>query len=231
MREPAVTSGSRGPRVATVVGLLGVLGVLGSCRPPLTQMLVMLDTDIPTCQLADIHLRCGYNWDATTADSGLTCDYPFHRGASSAEIQLPGSLGFAANERLPNDPLTLVIDDSNGPIPTLRRTVRVHFVTQQTTRLLIRLAGACLVRSGVTASHPCPTGLTTCTLSQSCEVTGPDLTCGNDGTCRSIDVLDSELEYGADAGLPDSSANDVTRCNVDASATDAGTDAPDVGGP
>ncbi len=203
-----------------IVAALGMFGAIGSCRPPLTQMLLVIDTDIPTCRLADIHLRCGYNWDGAAADSGLTCDYPFHRGSSSAEIQLPGSLGFTANERLPNDPLTLVIDDSNGPIPTLRRTVRVHFVQRQTTRLVVRLANACLARGTTTASHPCPTGLAICTLSQSCEAAG--LTCGNDGRCRSVDVLESELEFGGDAGLPDSSADDAASCFVDASTGDAG---------
>ncbi len=184
---------------------------LGSCRPGRTQLLVVLDTDIPDCRLSDIHLRCAYNWDPSMGEpTSLTCDYPFHRGQSSATIRLPGSFGVTANEMILDQPVTLVIDDSNpGVTPPLRRIVSVNFVPHETRQLVVRLTAACAASAPVSATHPCAAGQTSCTLSQSCEAQG--MTCGNEGTCRSIVVPASELESG-DAGLPDSGASDASSC-------------------
>ena len=203
---------ARASRLLVATGL--ALGI-GSCKPPRTQMLVILDTDIPDCQLADIHLRCAYDWDPATGDpTSLTCDYPFHRGQSAATIHLPGSFGVTASDMHQSDSVTLVIDDSGTvTIPALRRIVKVNFIPNETTQLVIRLARACQASAAVSAMHPCPAGMSSCTLSQSCEAQSQ--TCGNDGTCRSITVLSSELVVGTDAGLPDSSAEDASGCSGD----------------
>ena len=200
-------------RSLVALAALGLSVGAGGCKPARTQLLVVLDTDIPDCHLSDIHLRCAYNWDPATGDPpSLTCDYPFHRGQSAATIHLPGSFGVTASDTHQNDWVTLVVDDSStSTIPALRRIVKVQFVPHETMQLVIRLASACTVSAAVSATHPCPHGLSVCTLSQSCEAQMQ--TCGNAGTCRPIEVMASELTAGGDGGLPDSSAEDARSCD------------------
>jgi hypothetical protein len=194
-----------------VIGGLAASLALGSCQPPRTQLLVVLDTDIPECRFMDIHLSCAYNWDALQGPPpNPACDYPFRRGDSSATIHLPVSFGVTYNDMFPNDPVTIEVDNASGDLtPTLRRIVRVPFVQHQTRQVVIRLVNACLANVASSTSTPCPTGLTTCTLSQSCEAR--QMTCGNDGTCRAIDITTNELQ-GGDAGFPDSGPIDASTC-------------------
>lgn len=213
MRDPAVSSPSLVARAGCALAAIGLLVGVGGCKPPRTQLLVVLDTDMPDCQLSDLRLRCANNWDPSTGDPpSPTCDYPLHRGLSAATIRLPGSFGVIASETHLTDPVTLVVDDSSGEtIPALRRIVQVNFVPHETMQLVIRLVRACTVSAAASTTHPCPLGLTACTLSQSCEAQMQ--TCGNNGTCRPIEVMANELQVGGDGGLPDSSAEDARACD------------------
>jgi hypothetical protein len=200
------------PLLATAALALSLL-VPAGCKPARTQLLVVLDTDLPECRLPDLRLRCGYDWNGQDERTDLTCLYEFHRGASMAEISLPGSFGVTPDELRPEQPITLVIDDNGAQ--ALRRIVRVRPVAHETRLLTVMLHSACLETQPASTNHPCPGGRSSCTRSESCEAQGQ--TCGNGGSCRPLDIDPAELAPGDDASF-----DAGTRAPGDASAcTDA----------
>jgi hypothetical protein len=196
--------------LATLLAL-GARGATG-CNRARTQLVVRVDSDLSESALPNLRMRCAYSWNGTDPIEALTCDQPWHRGSSSAEITLPASFGVLGDDTRLAEPVTIVIDDTEGQ---LRRIARVQFVQGRALELDIFLSGACRASVIAAPSHPCPAGRTTCTQTESCEAAG--LTCGNEGTCRSIDVAPAELVAPGEAdaaarpdGAPDA-ASDAAR--------------------
>lgn len=181
------------------------LSIVGGCARARTQLVVTINSDLSPQELSDVQMRCAYNWSGLDDQSPQTCDQTWHLGDSLAEIRLPASFGVLADNAHPDDPVTIVVDAIGHTLQrgALRRVARVRFVRERTLRLYLFLAQACLDR----VTQGCPAGRASCTRSEACEAQG--LTCGNEGTCRSIDVSPEEIDT-SDAGAIDSALRDTS---------------------
>ena len=197
----------RRPRPARALALalpvsLAAAAAAGGCSRARTQLVVRIETNLTERDLPNLRMRCAYNWDGSDEFQPQSCDQPWHRGASTAEIMLPASFGLLAEPRRVNEPVTIVLDDTTT---ALRRVARVRFVPERTLQLTLALRAECRATVAVADGRRCPAGRATCTLSESCEAGG--LTCGNDATCRPVDVGPEELtEVDAGAATPDGAA-------------------------
>jgi len=165
------------------------------CSSPLPAAVVTLSTDLPECRLPTVRLRCAYDWDGISERDTTACEQVLSRGSSLAQVRLPASFGLRADGT--GRALTLAVDDG-APAPALRRVARVA-LPEGEARLTIVLRAACQEAASATGERPCPGGAARCTLSQSCEHRG--LTCGDEGTCRAVDVSAAELAAPADAAV------------------------------
>ncbi len=195
---------ARAQRGSTERGLGGevpallLLLLVAACSSPLPSAVVTLGTDLPACRLPAVRLRCAYDWDGTSPRDTSSCEQQLFRGASLAEVRLPASFGLRADGT--GRALTLVVDDGS-PSPALRRTARMILPSEGTARVTVLLRAACQEPLTASADRPCPAGASRCTLSQSCEQRG--LTCGDDATCRPVDLTAAELSSSVDASVPE----------------------------
>ena len=183
-----------------VASMLAASTTLASCSAPKTDIEVIIASDLSTAAFPHFRLRGGDSWDETNQTINGGTDIPYDIGVGTALVSLPTSFAIVPQ---PGHSLTAVVDNSNAgdpisPPPTLRRIVRVSDMNGVSGSVVIWLGGACLATVNASSATPCPEGLTTCTMSQSCET--QLLTCGNDGCCRPIDIDPSEVAPLSDAG-------------------------------
>lgn len=178
LRSAAMRSARRG----TMIALL--LAWLASCSQPVTQLTVIVRSDLDAADLAeiDVEVRPG---EPFTSDP--TATHTFVIGAAEGQVMLPYSFGVLPRGGDPNAhvELRLTVHGQSGGI-TLVRTLRTGFVRGRTLAVPIFLSQLCRTR---TCDAP--------------------LTCGDDGTCVAPDVPVSSLvpvDPGrelADAARPD----------------------------
>ncbi len=181
--------------------LVAIAAVSGGCSTVRTEILLAVDTDSPVTAVRNLTLRCDYDWDGVSpAPRSGNCEFLWTRGCAPAQLRLPATIGILADPARESAAMaarmiTFVLEDELNP--DHRRVLRAAPVRGALAGISIRLMAACGVVGVASTSHPCPATQASCTLSRSCEVLGrqrgQSLTCGDDGTCRSSDVVPSEV--------------------------------------
>ncbi len=187
------------------------LAVGHACVYPPTEVIVVLDSDVPLTRSLTITAR------VSGAAGGSGTNVSWIRGGASG-IRLPATFGvLPARGAAPDEEVTLRIDAHIGdggpdaPAQTIHRTARFSFQAQQPTLLRIFLSLSCAaLTTGCVSSPPAA-----CTVSARCEEMGQ--TCGNEGRCTDPRVT------------PQPTDGDVLVPPIDVPADrriDAATDAP-----
>lgn len=192
------------PRAARALGcwllLCTLWALLSSCISPATQVVFLIDTDIPV-DVAGV-LRVNVQW---AGDSAPTVrEYRWTRGASTMLFQqdggmdggvlgitnFPTSFSVVPNTARPDRSFVANIELAleNGII--LRRRVARTFITHARQTVDIFLASRCLDRAMGCHGQPC-------TRQQLCEEQGQ--TCGESGECVTPEVLTRTEMDGGDA--------------------------------
>jgi hypothetical protein len=210
------------------IALLLALAAVASCTYRATEVLVIVDTDIPVSQ--QLALRITSRRGAATITSATPPDRSFVVGPGDAGAGLPASFAIVPHEGDPLDSLvTLRVEAQSGAI-ALRRTARFRFTPREPTTVRIFLTLRCASAvSGCTHASPC-------TQQDLCEEHGE--ACGPEGLCVPIVTMTTPLGDGGsprmDAQIPRDTA-DVrdavvptdTHTTIDASDTNVAIDASD----
>ncbi len=166
---------ARVPRIAHVARSIApiALALAGACTYPSTEVLVVVDTDMPVSQQLTVSIttRRGAS-DITTATRP---DRTFVVGGRDAGIGLPASFAIVPHDGDPRDSLvTLRVEARSGAI-VLRRIARFRFTSRQSTTVPVFLTLRCVTPvTGCTHKSPC-------TQQDLCEERGE--ACGAEGMC------------------------------------------------
>ncbi|MDP3278256.1 MAG: hypothetical protein Q8Q09_23920 [Deltaproteobacteria bacterium] len=206
-------------RAGTPASLLATLCVLliswVSCRAPATEVVLLLDTDVPRSRAMTLRVL-SFNGAVPAAElhtrmrTGTLTERALSRESGGAgALQLPGSLGILPPAA--GGPQTVTVwlratVSEQGVFPEVRldRVAQVSFVRGARRFARVFLPLACGARSvgctSVTEEE--------CTVSVRCREQGA--TCGDQGACVSQEVPVTVVEPGLDAGSPtDASVEDV----------------------
>jgi hypothetical protein len=168
--------------------------LLAHCRYTATEILVVVDTDVPRERGLTMEARV-QRLGASALDGG---ERRWIRGNVDGGVSFPASFGVVPGDGPRDERVVMVIEarlassGTNDPPRTIRRTARFGFTprTGQVVPIFLPLQCANLTTgcTEVDASE--------CTVSQRCEEQG--LTCGDRGRCTEIDVTPVTPPPGVD---------------------------------
>lgn len=168
---------------------LALAALCASCSIPATEILVVVDTDVPASLPFTLRVRVSKGLDAARA--GDVREWQRASAGGDGGVMFPASFAVVPGDG-PRDGFVRVEIEGQTQRAVLKRTLNLRFVP--------RLRGA-MVRVVLTSrclapAMGCRAGTSVCTIQELCEQQGQ--TCGNDGTCV---APEAPLETDGDAGL------------------------------
>ncbi|MEI8257869.1 MAG: hypothetical protein WCJ30_19510, partial [Deltaproteobacteria bacterium] len=158
----------------TQLAIFLVCAALVACVREATEVLVVVDSNVPAAQRLRVDVRVSHSGSAERPN-----EFYFDRARSA---DLPASFAVVP---APGEPAESVVQlDVRATLPdgsTLRQVSHFRFVAGRTTQLRVFLNALCAA-----ADARCGNA---CTVSEFCDRIGQ--TCGNDGLCRAVTVTPS----------------------------------------